>query len=249
MDLKKIAIITGASSGIGQQIAVDLSSQGYECFLLSRNTDKLKKTQELCPNSKILSLDLESPEDIIFKSENLLSLLSNISNQHAVLINNAGIVERLPFEKTPMTSWKKQFQVNLFGPVLLTQKLLPFLEQQKSARIINISSTLGLKPIQDTSAYSASKSAMNNWTQSLALELASKNILASAICPGIIETPIQGFYKTSDSNLRNTLNKMQPLNRVGQPEDISQAVSFLANPLNTWMTGVILPVDGGISLG
>lgn len=247
--MRKIAIITGASSGIGRQTAIDLSAQNYECVLLGRDLKKLEAVKALCPQSTIVSLDLQNPVTISEAAENILKAFKDLKMAHVVLVNNAGIVERLPFEKTPIESWESQFQTNLFGPVAFTQKILPLLSSQTSARIINVSSTLGLKPIAETSAYSASKAAVNNWTASLALELASKNILVTAICPGIIETPIQSFYKTNDESLRNTLDKMQPLNRVGQPEDISRFISFLGDPKTNWVTGTIIPVDGGILLG
>jgi NAD(P)-dependent dehydrogenase (short-subunit alcohol dehydrogenase family) len=247
--MKKIAIITGASSGIGRQIAIDLSQKNFECFLLGRNENKLIETQKSCPNSKTYTLDLSSPESINSVASQILNELKKTESEHIVLINNAGIVERSSFEKTEINSWIRQFQTNLFGPVQLTKNLVSLLGRQKSARIINISSTLGIKPIIDTTAYSATKAAMNSWTMSLALELAPQNILVTAICPGIIETPIQDFYKTEDATLRTTLNSLQPLGRVGQAEDISKMVIFLSDPSNDWITGGIFPIDGGILLG
>lgn len=247
--MKKIALITGASSGIGRQIAIDLSLKGFECVLLGRDEKKLSEVQAQCLNSKSYVLDLASSEKIDMTSNQILNELSAVKNQHVVLVNNAGIVERASFENTELKSWIKQFQTNLFGPVQFTKNLIPFLGRQKSSRIINISSTLGIKPIADTSAYSSTKAAMNNWTLSLALELAPKKILVSAICPGIIETPIQDFYKTENVSLRKTLDALQPLGRVGQAQDISKMTVFLSDPSNDWITGAIFPIDGGILLG
>lgn len=247
--MRKIAIITGAGSGIGQQTALELSTQGYECVLLGRNSSKLEQVKKNCNNSLFINLDLQNQSSILSATDQILDLFQNLHDAHVVLVNNAGIVERLAFEEAAIESWTSQFQTNLFGPVLFTQKLIPLLKKQASSRIINVSSTLGLKPIADTSAYSASKAAVNNWTSSLALELASNNILVNAICPGIIETPIQSFYKTEDQTLRDALDKMQPLNRVGQPQDISSVISFLSDPKQSWITGAIIPVDGGILLG
>lgn len=247
--MKKIAIITGSSSGIGRQIAIDLSTQDYECILLGRDQKKLNETQSLCKDSTYFILNLQDPKSIEVTAEKILQQFSSTHDQHIVLVNNAGIVERSSFLETSQDSWHLQFQTNLFGPVQLTKKLIPLLARQKSARIINISSNLGLKPIALTSAYSASKAAMNSWTQSLALELAPSNILVSAVCPGIIETPLQSFYQTQDQDLRSTINALQPLGRIGQPKDVSQLVQFLAHPDNSWITGALIPIDGGILLG
>ncbi len=247
--MKKLAIITGASSGIGQQIALDLAKQDYKCLLLGRNITKLKNTETKCYQSESYMLDLTSEKQILTTTTEIVKVYLHSDFEHIVLINNAGIVERNSFVNTSIDSWKHQFQTNLFGPVLFTQKLLELLKSRTSSKIINISSTLGVKPITDTSAYSATKAAMNNWTQSLALELAKFNIQVNAICPGIIETPLQDFYQTQDKTLRQNLNSLQPLGRIGQSSDISAAVQFLADPNTSWLTGTIIPVDGGILLG
>lgn len=247
--MKKIAIITGASSGIGKQISLDLSKIDYECILLGRDLNKLKLVQSECLNSKIYQIDLTETNSIKKFTDTFLNEYHDFKNSSAILINNAGIVERENFEKSNIESWNRQFQTNLFGPVMLTMELLNFLKKQSTAKIINISSTLGIKPIKDTSAYSASKAAMNNWSMSLALELAQDKISVNTICPGIIETPLQAFYKTEDLELRNNLNQMQPLGRVGTPKDISNLVLYLVSDSCSWMTGSIIPLDGGILLG
>lgn len=247
--MKKLAIISGASSGIGQQIAIDLSQQDYKCLLLGRDIAKLKSTQTKCPESETYAIDFQLETSIIELCQVILNKYLKLNFDHIVLINNAGIVEREAFQTAPLESWKRQFQTNLFGPALLTQKLLPLLKSKSSSKIINISSTLGIKPIAETSAYSASKAAMNSWTQSLALECAKDNIQVNAICPGIIETPLQSFYSTEDQKLRDNLNALQPLGRIGQPKDISQVVQFLCDSKTTWMTGSLISVDGGILLG
>ncbi len=247
--MTKIAIITGASSGIGRQIALDLSKVGYECILLGRGLEKLKSIHAECLNSKIYQIDLNSPKSIQTFISKFLKDYESIKNSNVVLINNAGIVERESFESSSMDSWNKQFQTNLFGPVSLTMGLVEFLKKQSVGKIINISSTLGIRPIRETSAYSASKAAMNNWTMSLALELSEYKISVNAICPGIIETPLQSFYQTENLELRETLNRMQPLGRVGTPLDISNLVSYICSEQCSWMTGSILPLDGGILLG
>lgn len=246
--MKKIAIVTGASSGIGRQIAIDLSLSDFECLLVARDAERLKYVQSECKNSKVVPMDLQIPDSIQTAAQAISKIISTEKNIHLALVNNAGIIIRGSFEASPIESWNSQFQTNLFGPVLFTQLLVPMLKKQVSARILNISSTLGLKPIPETSAYSSSKAAMNSWTQSLALELADSCVTVNAICPGIIETPIQSFYETKDLELRSTVNNMQPLERVGKPSDISSLSLFLCQPNNNWITGSLFTVDGGILL-
>ncbi len=247
--MKKIAIITGASSGIGRQIALDLSKSGHECVLLGRGLEKLKSIHTETLNSKIYQIDLNSPKSIQTFISKFLKDFEAVENANVILINNAGIVDRESFESSSIDSWNTQFQTNLFGPVSLTMGLIGFLKKQSVGKIINISSTLGIKPILETSAYSASKAAMNSWTMSLALELSKYKISVNAICPGIVETPLQSFYQTEDLSLRTTLNQMQPLGRIGTTKDISELVLFLSSDKCSWMTGSILPIDGGILLG
>lgn len=244
----KLAIITGASSGIGYAIAEHLHSLDYHLVLLGRNTERLKKASAAFTGSEYYQCDLDDVDQVTKISGSLSNNLKEKRFDKVVLINNAGVVSRMPFVENSMEEWQRQFQINLFSPAILTQGLIPFLKEQKQARIINISSTLALRPIVNTSIYSASKAALNSVTQALALELAPFKIPVNAICPGIVETPIQEFYQTDNAELRQQLNAFQPMGRIGQPEDIALAVGFYAEQASEWITGTLIPVDGGILL-
>lgn len=244
----KLAIITGASSGIGKTIAESLHPLGYHLILLGRNMDRLKKVSATLAGSEYYQCDLEDINQVTKISHHLANHFKSKQMDKVVLINNAGTVSRMPFVENSLEEWQKQFQINLFSPAILTQGLVPFLKEQKQARIINVSSTLALRPIAETSIYSASKAALNSMTQSLALELAPFKISVNAICPGIVETPIHHFYQTQDTSLRAQLDKAQPVGRIGQPEDIAKAVVFFAEHSSEWITGTLMPVDGGILL-
>ncbi|MCO5114483.1 MAG: SDR family oxidoreductase [Bdellovibrionaceae bacterium] len=244
----KLAIITGASSGIGHAIAQALHPLGYHLVLLGRNTERLKSVSTSLPGSEYYQCDLDDVDQVTKISSSLAGSFKDKNFNRVVLVNNAGVVSRMPFSENSMEEWQRQFQVNLFSPAILTQGLLPFLKDQKEARIINISSSLGLRPIPNTSIYSASKAALNSLTQALALELAPLKIPVNAICPGIVETPIQEFYQTEDAKLREQLNAAQPIGRIGQPEDIAKVVCFYAENASEWITGTLVPVDGGILL-
>lgn len=242
----KAVLVTGAGSGIGQAIATRLSTDGYFVYLVGRSIDKLKQTQGLCPNpTTLLSLDL-SQNDVMSQITQAIESQQNKTPLWA-LINNAAIFHRLSFHETELDIWELQFQNTLMSAIRTTKACIPFL-QKSQGHIVNISSTLGSRPIQNVSAYSAMKAGLNNWTKSLALELASQNIKVNAIEPGLVDTPIHDFHTNTSPELKKQLDASQPLGRVGQPNDIAQAVAFLIGGENSWMTGAIFPVDGGISL-
>lgn len=244
------AIITGASSGIGAAIAVKLSNKGYDLLLLGRNLDNLKKTATLCKGAgkiEILNFDLK---DVSSQKEQLLNSLQKLAPV-MLLVNNAGIYKPNNFAEAEISVWLEQFQINLFSAVQLTQMIWPLFVKNKIGSIINISSTLGVKPTPNTGAYSASKAAMNNWTISLAQEGGPYNIRANSICPGIVDTPIHSFHsqpKEAADIIKNKMAQFQLLDFIGQPSDVAEAVYFLGSDLSRWTTGSILHIDGGINV-
>jgi NAD(P)-dependent dehydrogenase (short-subunit alcohol dehydrogenase family) len=155
------------------------------------------------------------------------------------LVNNAGIIERISFAESGDDVWERQFNANLYSAVGLTRGLYSELKLNKGSSVLKVSSTLGLRPIANTVAYSASKAAMVNWTQGLAIEWAADQIRVNCLCPGLVDTPIHAARPPDD---------VQPLGRLGQPDDVAKAAWFLLSPDSSWTTGAVLRVDGGISL-
>lgn len=245
---KKLAIITGASSGIGKTLAHSFQELGYQLFLLGRNLDRLQAVTNDLAGSSYFQCDFSDAGQITKACQQISEKIKAEKFDKIVLINNAGIVSRMPFTQNSLEQWQNQFQTNLFAPALFTQGLIPALKSSGQARILNISSTLAIRPIADTSIYSASKAALNSLTQALALELAPFKIPVNAICPGIIETPIHDFYQTNDLDLRQQINGAQPMGRIGQPDDIAKAAVFFGEQASEWITGTLMPVDGGILL-
>lgn len=245
--MNKEVLITGASSGIGKSIAQLFCSHGWTTYLVARDTQKLEAVKkELGGNTHILPCDLSQATQI----EDLCAQLKKQGSNISVLVNNAGIYKPSPFQNESKDAWSAQFSTNLFGPILLTRGLWDQLVKNKGA-VVNVSSTLGLRPIENTGAYSASKAALNSWTQTLALEAGPRGVRVNAICPGLVDTPIHTFHKsekTEHQALRTQLDKMQPLKRMGTGEDIAKAVYFAATDTSSWMTGALIPVDGGIAL-
>jgi NAD(P)-dependent dehydrogenase (short-subunit alcohol dehydrogenase family) len=247
---QETAMITGASSGIGAATAVKLSSEGYDLLLLGRNLENLKKTHSLCKGfGKIILLNFDL-KDISQNKELILNSLQKLSSI-SVLVNNAGIYKPSNFVETEISDWLEQFQVNLFSAVQLTQIIWPLFVKNKKGSIINISSTLGVKPTSNAGAYSATKAAMNNWTVSLAQEGGAHNIRVNSICPGIVDTPIHSFHsqpKETADIIKKKLAQFQLLDFIGKPTDVAEAVYFLGSDLSRWTTGAILNIDGGINI-
>jgi NAD(P)-dependent dehydrogenase (short-subunit alcohol dehydrogenase family) len=244
--MSQFVVITGASQGIGAATAVHFTKKGWDVILIARNLENLKAVQKLCsPNSISISCDLSDQKQI----DNAVSEIRKNKIQPSCIVNNAGIFKTHSNIEASLDSWIKQFQINLFGAVHLTQKLVP--QMKRPGSIVNVASTLGLKPTAETAAYSASKAAMINWTQSLALHLGKENIRVNAVCPGIVDTPIHGFHSLPSYKKSEVIGKMsglQPLGRIGTSEEIAKSIYFLGSDESSWTTGAALSVDGGINL-
>jgi len=243
----KEVVVTGASSGIGAAITREFSTQGWKVHLVARDAAKLAAVQKsLSGPSETYCCDLSSSEKISALADDLKKRGASVS----ALVNNAGVYRPASFAGESADNWDWHFATNLFGPVRLTRLLWKDLVKNKGA-VTNVSSTLGMRPIPNTAAYSASKAALDNWTQSLALEGGPLGVRANVVSPGLVDTPIHGFHKSEkapDKEVRATLQRLQPLGRMGEPEDIARAVYFLSSEGASWMTGAIVPVDGGVIL-
>lgn len=248
MSVKSFALVTGAGSGIGAAVAKRLDEVGYQVGLVGRRKANLEKVAELLTHSpRIYPLDLQKPE----ACDGLAAEMINEKIPLKVIVHNAGIIYRKPFEETSPTEWLETFQTNLFAPVQLTRSLFEWLKEQGGASIVNVSSTLGLHPVPDTSAYSASKAAMVNWTKTLALEGAPFKIRANCVCPGIVDTPIHRFEdqdKEEARKMREAYGEIHPLGRMGKPEEVAHSIVHFCVEGSEWTTGSVMTVDGGIRL-
>jgi len=247
--MKKAALITGASSGIGQATALEFSRHGYFVYLMGRNKERLEETALQCTaGACLLSCDLREPAQV---EKRVKEIFENPLYQLEILINNAGIFKTHSMEEGGDDLWMDQFQTNLLGPVRLTRLLIPYFKKHQKGSIVNVSSTLGLRPNSNTGAYAAMKAAMINWTQSLAQEAGAYNVRVNCVCPGIVDTPIHQFNTLQGPQKQEILEEMaslQPLGRIGTPEDLAKSIYFLGSDLSPWTTGAILTVDGGINL-
>jgi len=244
LGMKKAAIITGASSGIGAATAITFANNGYFVFLLGRNEERLHEVALKCKNgSSLLKADLTNEAST---NKYIKHLYERPDVQIEVLINNAGIYQTHGFLDKGLDIWREQFEVNLFGPIRLTQGVIPLFQKNKKGSIVNISSGLGLRASGNAGAYSASKAAMVSWTQSMAKEFGPQGIRVNCVCPGLVDTPIHAFH--GDKKILDSMGGLQPLGRLGTAEELAESIYFIGSDKSIWTTGAVLTVDGGINI-
>ncbi|HKU38730.1 MAG TPA: SDR family oxidoreductase [Polyangiales bacterium] len=235
-------LITGASSGIGLALARAYARDGVNLVLNARDETKLAAAAESLgdPARRVLVAgDIAAPATI----ERVLRAAVQHFERLDVLINNAGVFRVKPIAEYGTAEIDEYLSINLRGTILLTQAAVAQLRaQRRGGAIVNITSAISLAPIAQLPAAvpNATKGALNTFTRSLAIELAAEDIRVNAVAPGLIETPLLGENP-------GRLDPMQPMGHIGAPDDVVAAVKYLAAA--PFVTGVILPIDGGSSLG
>lgn len=240
----KTALITGAAQGVGFVTAAALGKLGYRLLLVDLQPlqPTLARLQAQGVNAEGLSGDVSSESFV-------LELVRAVAERHGaldVLVNNAGISLICPAERTTADQWQRVLNVNLFGPFLLCRHLGAQMLERRRGSIINIASVAGLAGISNRSAYNASKHGLIGLTQTLAAEWGGRGVRVNAVCPGWIKTEMdekdQGSGAYSDQDIADRV----PMARFARPEDIAQAIAFLADDERSgFVNGVSLPVDGG----
>jgi len=241
----KTVLVTGGGRGIGAMISRAFAERGARVIISSRNAEACDAfATELSQTGECHSL----PADLS-KSEEIDRLVEQIARQFGsldVLVNNAGVAWGAPIGEFPEAGWDKTMNINLRGPFFLIQKLLPMFEASPhgDARIINIASIDGISPPQfDTFAYSASKAGLLMLTRHLAMKLGGRNIRVNAVAPGFFETDMtQGILADGKPDVI----ERTPLNRLGQADDIAGVCLFLASKASAFITGAVIPCDGGL---
>ncbi|OOM78881.1 SDR family NAD(P)-dependent oxidoreductase [Clostridium sp. BL-8] len=239
----KIAIVTGASRGIGREIALTLAKNGAS-LVITGNTESLLKEVALeieKLNQKCI-IHIGDISDSNTAKETALKAVDAFGKID-ILVNNAGINTRIPTLELNPEDWQKVINTNLNGTFYSCSAALPYMIEQKSGKIINVSSTTAKTPHRNASpSYGASKAGVNYLTQHLALEMAKHNICVNAVCPGPIETDMS---KQWTEEYRKQVFAKIPLGRIGTAQDVAEAVLFLASDKSNFITGESININGG----
>jgi len=240
----KIVVITGATSGIGAQTAIEFAREGATVVLVGRNNNKGNQiVDEILSGgglAEFYQCDVSAEDEV----RGLAAYIGDKYKHVDVLFNNAGaMLPSTEIEKMPMEDWKKSFFTNIDGVFLVT-KYLKKLIFSCIGTIINNASIAGMQSyvIGRSYAYSASKAAVIQFSRQMAKNYAEEGVRVNCICPGIIDTPILGDRD------RKVYAERIPLGYVGNPEDVAKIVLFLASDAASYLTGIVLPIDGGASL-
>lgn len=242
---EKVALVTGASKGIGRASALALAKAGANVALLGRNEDDLsaiaKEIESLGQKSLVLALDLKQKDT---PSKAVRQTLDVLGAFH-ILVNNAGVTRDSLVMRLSDEAWDEVMEVNLKGPFRMIREAVRPMMKQKYGRIINISSVVGLTGNPGQANYAASKAGLIGLTKSVALELASRNITSNAVAPGFIKTNMTAGF-TDEMTAR--FEAQIPLKSLGTPDQIAGTVVFLASEQASYITGQVISVDGGLRM-
>jgi 3-oxoacyl-[acyl-carrier protein] reductase len=239
----QIAVVTGAGRGIGRAIALKFAAAGADVVCVSRTAENSEKVanevRALGRKAWALAVDVSDGAAVAAAGEKILADCGRVD----ILVNNAGVTRDGLLMRMSEADWDAVLDTNLKGAFLFTKAFTRALLKQRSGRIINIASVIGLMGNAGQCNYSASKAGLIGFTKSVAKELASRGITANALAPGFIETDMTAAL---NDEMRTALLKVIPLSSFGQADDIAEAALFLAGPGARYITGQVLTVDGGM---
>ena len=258
----QIAVVTGASSGLGQETAILMAREGAELIITGRKESALKATLQAI---KKVRKEAELPErddlwlcaDLAVADERMqmLKQINDYLQQREsgerqgldVLVNSAGLIGTGSVESVDLADFRAMFEVNVFAVLEIMQGLIPALKKAKGA-VVNISSISGLKSFPGLVSYCSSKGALNQITQCASLDLAPSGVRVNAICPGVVVTELHkrgGMDEEAYAQFLEHCKTTHPLGRVGESGDVAELIAFLASSQSAWITGVTMPIDGG----
>jgi gluconate 5-dehydrogenase len=240
------ALITGGGSGLGLGIAECFVAAGARVVLVGRRADVLQRAVK-----KLGKAATFEPHDItaLDEAENLVKWVSKSAGPISILVNNAGIHLKKPAMETTAAEFNSVLQTHVMGAFSLTRAVLPQMIQRKQGSILFTASMTSLFGVPLVVAYSAAKSAYVGMMRSLATEVSPHGVRVNAIAPGWIESDMMLNALNGDAKRSNKILSRTPMNRFGTPKDIGLAATYLCSPAARFITGVLLPVDGGASIG
>jgi len=251
-DLKgKVAIVTGGGRGIGKFIATGLAEAGADLVIASRKIENCKKTadelRELGVDAIAVKCDMGSEDDINALVKSAVDHFGKVD----ILVNNAGVTWGAPTLDFPLDKWDKIFEVNVRGVWILTQQVARLMKENGGGKVINLSSVYGsrgsLEIAHPAVPYNSSKAAIELLTKNLAVKLADYNINVNAIAPGFFHTDMMGFiFKPEMKGMLDATLGYIPAKRVGEEDDVKALAVFLASKASDYVSGAIIPADGGM---
>ncbi|MBT9153698.1 MAG: 3-oxoacyl-(acyl-carrier-protein) reductase [Firmicutes bacterium] len=242
----KVALVTGSTGGIGKAICRELSQAGF-AVVIHYNSDAtqaeslVQELNALSAEALPVMADVASEAQVEAMFTEIISHFGRVD----VVVNNAGITRDALMLRMKLADWQRVIDVNLTGAFLVSRAAAKAMIKQRSGKIINIASVVGLCGNAGQANYASSKAGLVGLTKSLAKELASRGVTCNAVAPGFIETSMTAVLP---EDVRNELLKSIPLRRSGTPEDVAAAVGFLASPKADYITGQVLSVDGGMNI-
>lgn len=247
-----VALVTGASSGIGNAIATKFAQEGAAIVVadirrqpkLEEETPVFKRLDAAGADYTFVKTDVSQERDAAAAVETAVEEFGGLD----ILVNNAGIYPRNMAHETPAEEWGQVLDVNLRGAFLMAREALPHLRKSIHAKIVNLSSEAGLVGIKDSAAYCTSKGGLTNFTRQLAVDYGPDEINVNALAPSLTKTAQNAEFREENEEDIEALRRRIPLPRFGEPDDIAKAAVFLASGESDYITGQILSVDGGITV-
>jgi 3-oxoacyl-[acyl-carrier protein] reductase len=241
-----VAIVTGAGRGIGRAVALRLANEGARVACVSRTEGNAQKVageiNAIRANSaKAYAVDVADHAAV----QKIGAQILNDFSRADILVNNAGVTRDVLAMRMSLEDWESVVSTNLRGAFSFTHSIIRAMIKQRGGRIINISSVIGLMGNAGQTNYAASKAGLIGFTKALARELASRSITVNAVAPGFITTDMTAGLS---EEVKNSIHSKIPLGKTGTPEDIANAVAFLASSEGSYITGQVLCVDGGIAM-